>query len=672
MKSLKTIGYLLSGMTLLNTVNVYAVDLFQQRQQFTSALAALETQDWESFQQLTSGLEDYPLYYYLRYQYLKPQLSQLSPTAVENFLQHYGDSHFGQQIRQGWLKSLAEQGDWNNFIRLYDPNEQSADLQCYYVQARLSTGQQTQAAIEDAKQLWMVDHSQSANCTASFEYLIQNQQITDDMTWERIRLAMKKNRITLARTIAKRLSEADQEWVKLWQTMHQKPEATLAEFNHPDNEHPIVRDIILHGIKQLAKKQFDTALTYWENFQRRYAFSVPQIGEMQRDLASASLQLERPDALKWLTAVNKDFLTPQISDSRLKLALQQQNWSATVDFINQLPENEKNNFRSRYWLGRALEQLGKTEQAQEILRQLATERDYYAFLAADHLSVEYQMQHRPIKFTPTEQALLMKKLSLKAAQEFFQLSQMAYDEQSLKWLGNAQAEWQYAMKRLPPSQQAIAAALANRWGWYDQALATAGKANYYDDLEVRFPLAFYNDLNAGARNQDIDLAWVYGIVRQESAFKSHARSSAGALGLMQLMPATGRWMAKKLGLEVSSTQDILEVSNNISLGTGYLRQVLDQFDGNYMLATAAYNAGPNRAERWATEKGCIPADIWVELIPFSETQKYVRSVLFYTAIFESRLGRRPRPIRIALPQIECASPNYTTQQGDKSYSNTPG
>ncbi|HDN27343.1 MAG TPA: lytic murein transglycosylase, partial [Thioploca sp.] len=140
--------------------------------------------------------------------------------------------------------------------------------------------------------------------------------------------------------------------------------------------------------------------------------------------------------------------------------------------------------------------------------------------------------------------------------------------------------------------------------------------------------------------------------RQESAFRAEARSHAGALGLMQLMPATGRAVARKLGLKLKNRRAILDINTNIRLGTAYLRQMLDRFDGNHMLATAAYNAGPNRAKRWAQKNNCLPADIWVELIPFNETRKYVRRVLFYTRVFEERLGQTPHPLRVALAPPE--------------------
>jgi soluble lytic murein transglycosylase len=468
--------------------------------------------------------------------------------------------------------------------------------------------------------------------------------IDDELLWERISLVMKNGRIGLASALAKRLEPADRVWFARWKIMHKKPAQTLAQFEKPDLH--IARQILLHGIKRLARKKFEEANDYWNSFQRRYAFSIQQIGEMQRDLALASVKHKHPKALKLLTAVNKDYLNDKVSKTRFKLALRQQNWQAVADFITELSEKEQSRLKMRYWLARALEKTEKFSIAQRIYKALAKERDYYGFIAADHIGTTHQMQHRSIEYTQAEANDLMRNISIAGAREFYNLSKRPNSKS--EWLLNARREWHYATTRLPRNQQAITAALAHRWGWHDRALMTAAKAGYYDDLDVRFPLAFYEPLAAAAENQGVDLSWVYGIVRQESAYMNNVRSRAGALGLMQLMPATGRLVAKRIGIKLKRTRDILDINTNVNLGTAYLRQMLDKFDGNYMLATAAYNAGPGRAKRWAAENSCMPADIWVELIPFNETRKYVRRVLFYTCIFESRLGQKPLQLRIEL------------------------
>ncbi len=615
-----------------------ANDSFPKYWQFKLALNALNSNDMETFQQLSTDLRDYPLYYYLRYQTLKSKLKQANYTEIQTFLQQYGNSYFGKKLRQKWLFQLAKKTDWNNFLKVYIPTK-SVKLQCYNIHAKLVTGQQNKFTIQTAKKLWLVDHSQPKACDFIFNYLYKNSLISDAMLWQRIELVAKKGRFKLVNSLAKRLPP--QSWVQLWYTMHKKPERTLINFSEPDL--PITRTIILHGIRRLANKQALKADKYWQLLQSKYAFSATQIGELQRDIAIASKKY--PIALTWLTAINKEYLNEKASITRIKLALRQQNWIALADFITELPIEQQQTLQWRYWLARALEKTNKVREAHKIYVELAQKRDYYGFLAADRLGTEHKMQHNSVQLTKSQQNRLMHNPNIARAYEFYRLSKI--DGES--WLTNAKREWNYAVNLLPKSSKATAAALASRWGWNHQAIVTVAQAGHYDDLNIRFPLAFYEQLKIGAREQNVDLAWAYGIVRQESAFKNTARSHAGALGLMQLMPATGRLVARKIGLKLKSRQNILDVDVNISLGTAYLRQLLDRFDGNYMLAIAGYNAGPNRAKRWAAKNSCIPADIWVELIPFKETRKYVSRVLFYTSIFENRLGLNTKPLRLFMP-----------------------
>ncbi|OQW91742.1 MAG: hypothetical protein BWK79_16220 [Beggiatoa sp. IS2] len=468
--------------------------------------------------------------------------------------------------------------------------------------------------------------------------------MTEELLWQRIRLAMDKGQTALASALTKHLTPATQLWAMRWQMIHQNPAKVLAEWNEPD--HHYAREVVIHGIKRLAIKEFDSAQTYWENYQRRYAFSAQQIGEMQRDLALASFKQNHPQALKWLTAVNKNYLNEAVTNARMNMVLRQQQWQAVADFVSELSEEERKPPKWRYWYARALEQLQQTSKenksAKQIFAELAQERDYYGFLAADRIGAPYQMQDRPTAYTPADFMQLTKILSIKSAREFYFMGMTA----------QAKEEWDYATERLSPQQQAIAANLASQWNWHDRALVTAGKAKAFDDLKVRFPLAYRSQVETGAQAQGLNLGWVYGIIRQESAFATDARSRSGALGLMQLMPGTAKLVAKKIGLKLNSMGEVLDVDTNISLGTGYLRQMLDKFNGNYMLATAAYNAGPGRPIRWTAENPCLPADIWVEMIPFDETRDYVRRVLSYAKVFEARLGHQQTPFPVVLTPVE--------------------
>jgi soluble lytic murein transglycosylase len=196
----------------------------------------------------------------------------------------------------------------------------------------------------------------------------------------------------------------------------------------------------------------------------------------------------------------------------------------------------------------------------------------------------------------------------------------------------------------------LAAVLAYRWQWYDRAIVTLAQSGHKDDLDLRFPFAYQEQVLSSAKRHQIDPAWVYGVVRQESAFMPDARSRAGAMGLMQLLPRTARITARLLRIPMRSKYELLEAEKNLHLGSGYLKRMLDENNGNQILATASYNAGPQRVKQWLPDTD-MPADLWVEMIPFSETRDYVRNVMAYTAIFDQRLDGNLIPLSKRMPAV---------------------
>jgi len=169
-----------------------------------------------------------------------------------------------------------------------------------------------------------------------------------------------------------------------------------------------------------------------------------------------------------------------------------------------------------------------------------------------------------------------------------------------------------------------------------------GRTGRLDDLALRFPLAFREPVMQQARTQAIEPAWVFAVMRQESAFSPDAQSPAGAMGLMQLMPHTARQVARRLNTRIKHQQQLFDADTNIRLGSAYLRRLLNELDEHEALATAAYNAGPDRVRSWLPESGAMPSDLWIEALPFSETRNYVKRVFTYTAIYEDRLGQEPK------------------------------
>ena len=224
----------------------------------------------------------------------------------------------------------------------------------------------------------------------------------------------------------------------------------------------------------------------------------------------------------------------------------------------------------------------------------------------------------------------------------------------------ARREWHHALDDMTSYQMQIAAAIAANWGWHDQVILTLGKAQAYDDLILRFPVPFEEHLRKYAEKRQLDLGWTYALTRAESAFMEDARSPAGALGLMQIMPDTGRQTAKAIGFRTFDVRYLLEADKNITIGSAYLKQMYDKFNGNTILATAAYNAGPGNVKGWIPKSECIEPDVWIEKIPFEETRKYVSRILFYATVYDWRLKQDITPIRQRMAAIQPMKKNIMT------------
>jgi soluble lytic murein transglycosylase len=333
-------------------------------------------------------------------------------------------------------------------------------------------------------------------------------------------------------------------------------------------------------------------------------------------------------ALARLAALSETVVDQDVREWRIRIALRQGDWKTTLHWLDQLPDEERGSPRWQYWRGRTLEALNQTEPARQAYRNAAERRDYYGFLAADRIGASYVLANDSLTATATElEALLVRSPGLQRARELYILGREP----------EASGEWRRALQDFDRAGLQQAALLARHWDWHSQAIITIARAEHWDDLELRFPLAHQERVLANARAGTVDPAWIYAVIRQESAFRADARSPAGALGLMQVMPATGRQIAQELR-EDSADPSLLKPDTNIRYGVHYLRRMLERLQGNPVLATAAYNAGPNRVAQWLPPSEALPADVWAETIPYRETRTYVQRVMEYLIVYQRRLG----------------------------------
>jgi soluble lytic murein transglycosylase len=645
----KNIIYIMSLWLLLTCLSTaYANVLLQQRWQFKEVYQSVLDLELHTFKKQVAQLRGYPIAHYLYYFYLKNNLDKQKNQIIHAFLKQYKDSPITKPLRKAWLTFLAKKHDWKTFIAAYTPQKDTV-LRCYYLQAYLHTQKQLKnRLLGEAKSLWLHGKSQPKVCDPVFDYLYKNDHITNQLRLQRIGLAMKMGNLRLARYLTKNLSKADKILVARWQNIYKKPIIALKNFKHPDT--PQARKILLHGLQRLARTNANSAYRYWEtDFKQRYAFTKKENAELFRYIALKSAAQNHPDAALWLAKVDKNLSDGPVNRVRLQIALVKQDWQAVIKVIQSLSTLEKEKLQFQYWKGRALEQTGQTEKAEIIFGKLAKNRHYYGFLASERLGQPYEFQSQQLKVSKNLKNQLLKKYTgmIRARELYF-----------VGLTKEARAEWEAVLPKFGTKELETVAMLAHEWGWYDRAIVAIAKAKHYNDLKIRFPLPFYDEVLTHAQSKQLSFAYVYAIIRQESAFQSDARSVSGALGLMQLMPNTAKEVARKHKIRLKNLEeDLLMPELNITLGTAYLREMLNKFDGNHLLATVAYNAGPTRAKRWAKKYSCLPPDIWVELIPFNQTRDYVRRVLSYIPIFESQMvgHHQVKPMLLdAIQAEECS------------------
>ncbi len=612
-------------------------DLAEQREQFQLAKKALQNNNFDQFDQLKQGLEHYPLYGYLDYLFLRSQLNVITAPRVQQFLSDNQGSFYADRLRRVWLDKLAQQKKWHQFL-LYYQSPQSASRQCLRLQALIKTGR-FQQALADIPELWLVNHSQHKFCDPAFRYWQQQGYPSDDMRWQRIQLALNNKQFNLATYLAKPLGNKydAQEWITRWKKLQQNPLATLTAL--PDSvDQQISQEFIKAGINLLARRSTAQAFDYWQTVNRSDRFSQHYKNELRAIIGKRAALNRQDRTLEFYGDLPNE-------EWRVRAALWQQNWVEVGKAIKSLTKEEQQEARWQYWLARSLSEQGQQQQANEQLQQLVNERDYYGFLAADRLGQQYQMNHNPIVTELSELASFVKRPDIIKLREFYALNMTT----------ESRRQAYHLRQKLTPDELKLLALLTHQWGWHNQTIFFLGKARYWDDLSLRFPVLYDEQVREAGKQHQLDPSWLLGVARQESAFNPTARSHAGAMGLMQLMPKTGELTARLINKPIKSLSELLNPSRNIQLGSAYLKLMYDKNQNNPVLATASYNAGPHRVLRWLPESR-LPADIWIENIPFNETRKYTRNVLTYAAIFDYQRNKDIINISDRMPTVQPKTP----------------
>ncbi|MEQ8496117.1 MAG: transglycosylase SLT domain-containing protein [Gammaproteobacteria bacterium] len=613
------------------------------RAQFARVLAAQEAGRREAAAELVHGLEQYPLYPYYLYHDLRRRLHRFPLAEVTRFLSDYDGSLLAARLREELLEQLAYARRWDDFLDFYRPQE-NVTLRCHQLVARIETDRSA-GLLEDIRATWLAGTSLPDACDPAFARLYASPLLDDELIWARIQLAIEAGNFGLARYLSRRLeSPRLKNLHALWDAAHANPRQVLARGDLGDDT--ATHAVLVHALTRLARNDLAGAETAWQRVITRYTPDDTVRGAAAQALALAAAASDHPRRIELLDAVPPASVDDRVERYRIREGILTRAWPELVRWTAQAPRGEVSTLRWRYWRARALAATGDEERARAIFETLAGERDYYGFLAADRLGRPYAFNHAPVDASAAENAALKARPGIARARELFLLDRRY----------PARREWFFELGQMDRRELEVAASVAAEWGWRNQAIFALGRARSYDDLELRFPVDHAVLAEKYAVQRGLDPARVMALIRSESAFVIDARSPAGALGLMQLMPATAREMARRTGLRLARLEQLYEPAVNIALGTAYLERMLARYDGNFAMAAAAYNAGPLRVRQWRGSS-CTAADLWIDTIPFTETRRYVRRALFYAAVYEWRLGRDITRLTDVMPAIPAAGTN---------------
>ncbi len=615
--------------------------LDHQRQHYREALDLIRKGRWQSLRKHRQQLADYPLYPYLIYARLIADLRYSRREEIADYLNNYEGTVKARHLRSKWLDYLVKRKYWTTYIEFYNQAEANIGQQCHFQFARLNRLQADaqEPAYASALALWNTGKSQPKACDKLFSLLVTEKRISESLAWQRFNKALLNHQYTLARYLQRFLtSKHYKSLAKHYYRVDRNPQliSQFAIFNH-DTEEEL--RIIEHGLVHLATKDSHATLSAWSHYQQTHEFSHAArskivsaiIKGLHREKLGTVADAYFVDHLQLLNQTTDGAMT----EWRIRQALKARDWLAVQRWIKRLPSDKRQRTAWRYWAIRSMEAAASTTRdprLEEMLASLAKERDFYGFLASDKLDKEYSLNHNPVTMDEARISTLKLQPAMQRARELF------FHRDIL----DANREWLQATGDFTYEDWLAAAIIASQWHWHDKAIASLGKAKYWDDIEIRFPLAYSEIIERTAEKTQLTNYLLLALARQESAFNPVATSSAGAMGLMQLMPATAKGTARKHNIPYRNKRQLHSPETNVPIAGQYFRSLLERYDNNRILASAAYNAGPRRVDQWLDKTdGKLPFDVWIELIPYRETRAYVRNILMYSIIYSRKMGLTP-------------------------------
>lgn len=644
LRSLSTviIGFLFSLYYPTSFATDTSISLNQQRERYQQWQTHYRSWDETKQREQLELLKSYPLYPYVQYQYLKTHLTTITSDEIEQFMHDNREFPLASSLMQSYIEVLTQQQQWQKITKL--SIDKSLASNCRYKYAQFKLGQSNNA-FKNIKEIWLSDKDLPSACDPLFTAWENSGDKTVNLILLRIELVLTKNNIKLARYLTNQLPKNYITIKNNLLAVLDNPQK-LADFAKNIAVTPFSNKIIMLSFPRLANRDIDLAISLLPTLVKQHKLTTEQEVQLQKSIA---LNYFKPSAseeeITWRDNFISQHSDASLVEKRIRLALKNNQLDQVAYWLNLLPTANKQKDEWLYWQAIILTNNKQTAAANQIWQTLSKRRGFYAMYSAQKLKQNYHFNFEyPViaNVSPTVELTQLTNRYAKLA-VIQRITELRYWNK----LSEAVLEWRYFLyHEVSPKQYAEIARFAYLQGWGEHSIQATIAGKLWDNWLERFPLVQHTLFNQFTQDKTIPLSFAYAIARQESGLDTTVQSPSGAKGLMQLMPGTAKESAKKIALQnYNSAEQLYEPQINIQLGSYYLDYVYQLFSQNRILASAAYNAGPNRVRYWLQETADnLDAIAFIESIPFTETRNYVKNVLVYDYIYQLILKNKPQGI----------------------------
>ncbi len=547
---------------------------------------------------------------------------QLPFTPTPEFIEFVkGTTPLSNKLRDKWLYELARKNEWLNYLTYYQPT-QDINLTCYYEIAKYRLGRNSEV-LREFVPIWLSAESQPKSCDTLFDLVLHDPQFDQTLITKRLALALDKRNIHLARYLLKRyktprLTDAD----------------TLLQINQSPTQISKLNPggmngyLYLFGLKRLISLNMDKALQIWNQTKTQKILNESQQQAFISQIALYKAMRNNEDAQKWFAKIKPRYLTDPLREWEVRLALKDHQWKRVAQLISQ--SNLQKEPCWQYWFARSLEKQGKKIEAIVAYEPLSKTRNYYGFLA----SIRLKKTPSFVNENPS--------MDLKTLAPYQPITRQIETLYRTKNIGQASRLLNDFISELPKSEaSALIYWVDSQLQWHGKSIFLSSNEMMNNQLALRFPLAYKNDIKNYSGQYGIPAEFVYAIIRQESSFTEDATSVAGARGLMQIMPETAKAVSKTSRISYSDHKQLFTSQKNINIGIAYLQQLAKRFAKHPILMAAAYNAGPRQVVYWLQNHPPKEIDVWIETLPWQETRNYLKNVTAFYVVYQYRLKQKP-------------------------------